>query len=230
MIEPKFPMHQELDQFEQDLKSLTPKQYPDTLSVQAKTSYHDAGFVTKPDTLPVADNHPHRSPTANRTWIQIAMVSWVTGLAAGILLSAIWTRVMMEPVPLAKSNAIPQNITAAESRFPNTKSVLAPQPSALDQEDVLAAICRSIAINSDSDVVLRPIMQRNAFLVNAASLPSTSRIDQAELGSHPEAKEPDANDHNRMTSPASEFNSLRNLQGQRQLLKTLLEFENLNTI
>ncbi|MFM7927953.1 MAG: hypothetical protein ACKO9Q_09605, partial [Pirellula sp.] len=59
---------------------------------------------------------------------------------------------------------------------------------------------------------------------------STSRIDQAEPGSHPAAKEPDANDHNRMTSPASEFNSLRNLQGQRQLLKTLLEFENLNTI
>lgn len=217
MIEPKFPMHQELDQFEQDLKSLTPKQYPDTLSVQATTSYHDV-------------EHPHRSPTASRTWIQIAMVSWVTGLAAGILLSAIWTRATMEPVPLAKSNAIPENITAAESRFPNTKSVLAPQPSALDQEDVLAAICRSIAINSDSDVVLRPIMQRNPFLVNAASLPSTSRIDQAELGSHPEAKEPDANDHNRMTSPASEFNSLRNLQGQRQLLKTLLEFENLNTI
>ena len=158
------------------------------------------------------------------------MVSWITGLAAGILLSAIWTRVMMEPVPLAKSNAIPENITAAKSQFPNTKSVLAPQPSALDQEDVFAAICRSIAIDSDSDVVLRPIMQRNAFFVNAPSLPFTTRIDQAELGSHPEARQPDANDHNMMTSPASEFNSLRKLQGQRQLLKTLLEFENLNTI
>jgi|688.fasta_scaffold89009_2 hypothetical protein len=230
MIEPKFPMHQELDRFEQDLKSLTPKQYPETLSVQAKTSYHDVELVTKPDTVPGADNHPHRSPWASRTWIQIAMVSWVTGLAAGILLSAIWTRVMMEPVPLAKSNTIPENITAAESHFPNTKSVLAPQPSALDQENVLSAICRSIAIDSDSDVVLRPIMQRNALLVNATSLPSTPRIDQTEPGSHPEAKEPDANDHKMMTSPASEFNSLRKLQGQRQLLKTLVEFDNLNTI
>ena len=34
MIEPKSPMHQELVRFEQDLKSLTPKQYPETLSVQ----------------------------------------------------------------------------------------------------------------------------------------------------------------------------------------------------
>lgn len=230
MIEPKFPMHQELDRFEQDLKSLTPKQYPETLSIQAKTSYHDVEQVTKPDAVPVADNQPHRSPWANRTWIQIAMVSWVTGLAAGILLSAIWTRAMMEPVPLAKSNANPENIAATEYNLPNTKSVLASQPSDLDQEDVLAAICRSIAIDSASDIVLRPIMQRDAFLVNAASLPSTSRIDQAEPRSHPEAKQPDANDNNRMTSPASEFNSLRKLQGQRQLLKTLLEFDNFNTI
>lgn len=230
MIEPKFPMHEGLDRFEQDLKSLTPKQYSEAISVQAKVSTNELELCAQPDAVPSADNQPYRSPTANRTWIQIAKVSWVTGLAAGILLSAIWTKVMIKPVPLAKSNAITENVAATESNLPKAKSILASQPSAWDEQDSLEAIYRSIATDSAKDVVLRPIVQRNAFFVNPTSLPSTTRIDQVESGSHLKTKQPDVNGHNTMPSPASEFNSLQKHPSQRQLLKILMEFDNLKTI
>ena len=62
MIEPNFPVHEGLDRFEQDLKSLTPKHFPVEL--------------------------PALPPTGP-SWLKIASVSWLMGLAAGVLVSAI---------------------------------------------------------------------------------------------------------------------------------------------
>ena len=83
MIEPNFPMHEGLDRFEQDLKSHTPKHHPVVL--------------------------PALPPTGP-SWLKIASVSWLMGLAAGVLVSAIWARLMNGQVPIAEPNPVSQKV------------------------------------------------------------------------------------------------------------------------
>ena len=129
MIEPKFPMDEGLDRFEQDLKSLTPKSFPKEL------------------------------PPMHPNWLKIASISWLLGLAAGVLVSAIWTRLMNGEVPIVEPNQVSQKV-ALSPNSPSTIPFGSPQPSVFGDE-ILAGRSRTIATDLDDDYVLQPLMRRN---------------------------------------------------------------------
>jgi len=179
MIEPKFPMDEGLDRFEQDLKSLTPKSFPKEL------------------------------PPTHPSWLKIASVSWLMGLAAGVLVSAIWTKLMNGQVPIAEPNPISQKV-ALTPNPPSTNPFGSPQPSVFGDE-ILAGRSRTIATDLDDDYVLQPLMRGNTV--------NRSRRFSGEA-THSSTED------SAIPNPIS----LPKYQGQRQLLKILMESDDLTSI
>ena len=179
MIEPKFPMDEGLDRFEQDLKSLTPKSFPKEL------------------------------PPMHPNWLKIASISWLMGLAAGVLVSAIWTKLMNGEVPIVEPNQVSQKV-ALSPNSPSTTPFGSPQPSVFGDE-ILAGRSRTIATDLDDNYVLQPLMRRNT--VNG------SRRFSGE-----------ASHTSREDSATPNPNSFPKYQGQRQLLKMLMESDDLISI
>lgn len=179
MIEPKFPMDEGLDRFEQDLKSLTPKRFPKEL--------------------------PARDPN----WLKIASISWLMGLAAGVLVSAIWTKLMNGEVPIAEPNQVTQKV-ALSPNSPTTTPFGSRQPGVF-RDGLLVGSSRFIATDLDDDYVLQPLMRRNT--VNG------SRRFSGE-----------ASHTSREDSATPNANSFPKYQGQRQLLKMLMESDDLISI
>lgn len=182
MIEPNFPMHEGLDRFEQDLKSLTPRHFP----------------VELPTLPPTGPN-----------WLKIASISWLMGLAAGLLVSAIWTKLMNGEVPIAESNQVSQKVVLSP-KSPTTPPFGSLQPGVFGDE-ILAGRNRTIATDLDDDYVLQPLMRRNT--VNG------SRRFSGE-----------ATHSSREDSVTPNPNSFPKYQGQRQLLKMLMESDDLISI
>jgi hypothetical protein len=233
MIEPNFPMHQELDRFEQDLKSLTPKPFPELLPVQAKMPRLDLGLSSMPDVGLLTDKQMHGSPMTNYHWLKIASVSWMMGLAAGVLVSVFWTRLMNGQVPIDEPNLVSQKV--ATSEVTSAAPVMAPitnststnpfgsqHPRAFEDES-FAALSRPIATNLAYDYVLQPMMRRNL-----ADL--TRRFAGMEIDKQPERPQTDAPHSTAKESTTPEPNSLPKYQGQRQLLKKLMESDDLISI
>ncbi|MCU0713022.1 MAG: hypothetical protein MUC43_13255, partial [Pirellula sp.] len=91
MNEKNYRMDEELSRFEQDLKSLTPKHCSAAASVPTMPAFHDNRLTSQIDTSVVMDHQSSSLPFTNRRWLKTVAVSWATGLAAGLLVSAIWT-------------------------------------------------------------------------------------------------------------------------------------------
>lgn len=182
MIEPKFPMDEGLDRFEQDLKSLTPKHFPVVLAVL---------------------------PPTGPSWLKIASISWLMGLAAGVLVSAIWTRLMNGQVPIAEPNPISQKVALTPN--PPSTNPFGSQSTRAFGDETLAGRSRTIATDLDDNYVLQPLMRRNT--VNG------SRRFSGE-----------ASHSSREDSATPNPNSFPKYQGQRQLLKMLMESDDLISI
>jgi hypothetical protein len=182
MIEPNFPMHEGLDRFEQDLKSLTPRPFPVVL--------------------------PALPPTGP-SWLKIASVSWLMGLAAGVLVSAIWARLMNGQVPIAEPNLVSQKV-ALNPNPPSTNPFGSQSTRAFGVETA-AVRSGTIATDLDDDYVLQPLMRRNT--VNA----SRRFSGEATHSSTEDSAIPDPD-------------SFPKHQGQRQLLKMLMESDDLISI
>jgi hypothetical protein len=233
MIEPDFPMHEELDRFEQDLKSLTPNPFTVLLPVQAKMPQDDLGLSSMPDVGLLTDKQVHRLPSTNYHWFKIASVSWMMGLAAGVLVSVLWTRLMNEQVPIAEPNLISQKmatsgatsetlVMAPITNSPSTNRFGSQHPRAFGDEN-LAGRSRTIATDLAYDYVLQPMMRRNPTDL-------TRLFAGMEIAKQPKRPQADAPHSTAKDSTTPEPNSFPKYQGQRQLLKTLMESNDLISI
>jgi hypothetical protein len=233
MIEPDFPMHEELDRFEQDLKTLTPKPFPGLLPVQAKMPQDDLRLSSMPDVGLLTDKQVHRLPSTNYHWFKIASVSWMMGLAAGVLVSVLWTRLMNEQVPIAEPNLISQKMATSGATFetpamapitnsPSTNRFGSQHPRAFGDEN-LAGHSRTIATDLAYDYVLQPMMRRNP-----ADL--TRWFAGMEIAKQPKRPQADVQHSTAKDSTTPEPSSFPKYQGQRQLLKTLMESNDLISI
>ena len=233
MIEPDFPMHEELDRFEQDLKTLTPKPFPGLLPVQAKMPQDDLRLSSMPDVGLLTDKQVHRLPSTNYHWFKIASVSWMMGLAAGVLVSVLWTRLMNEQVPIAEPNLISQKMATSGATFetpamapitnsPSTNRFGSQHPRAFGDEN-LAGHSRTIATDLAYDYVLQPMMRRNPTDL-------TRLFAGMEIAKQPKRPQADVQHSTAKDSTTPEPSSFPKYQGQRQLLKTLMESNDLISI
>ena len=233
MIEPDFPMHEQLDRFEQDLKSLTPNPFTVLLPVQAKMPQDDLGLSSMPDVGLLTDKQVHRLPSTNYHWFKIASVSWMMGLAAGVLVSVLWTRLMNEQVPIAEPNLISQKMATSGATFetpamapitnsPSTNPFGSQHSRAFGDEN-LAGRSRTIATDLAYDYVLQPMMRRNPTDL-------TRWFAGMEIAKQPKRPQADAPHSTAKDSTTPEPNSFPKYQGQRQLLKTLMESNDLISI
>ncbi len=246
MNEPNLPMHDGLDRFEQDLKSLTPNHAPEVLPVQAMLSVDGLGVrsgpdaSSEPDACLVTDERLHRLPMKNRNWLKIASVSWVTGLASGLMVSAIWTRLITEENPITEPNLasetrVTSEVTSAPPELvstPNPPSTdpFRAQPSSAFGDAIFSGNNRYFAIESASDDVLQPMMRRNAVTRISESLPSAKRFGRVDAATKQKNGQTDASNTTSKTSPAPNSNSFPKYQGQRQLLKMLMESDDMISI
>jgi hypothetical protein len=240
MNEPNFPMDDDLSRFEQDLKSLTPKHFPTASPVRAILPKHDLGLssyaVVGVDTC----QQSHRFAFVNRTWLKTVSVAWVTGLAAGLLAPAMWTGFVNEEAPFIKPNLIsesgvssvvttPTPPTTATPDSPSIKPTRSQEPSRY-REQSSASTNRYTSLNSHDDQMLHPFMSLNEVHWNSAMMPSAKRLTGVAMGPKQDDEQNSApystSDVPQTTLP----NSFPKTQGQRQLLKSLMESDDLISI
>ena len=246
MNEPNLPMHDGLDRFEQDLKSLTPNHAPKVLPVQAMLSVQGLGASSGLDASSghdaclVTDERLHRLPMKNRNWLKIASVSWVTGLVAGLMVSAVWTRLMTEENPITEPNLASETRITSEVTNAPPELVLTPSPPSTEPFRVLPTSAfgdaifsgnnRYFAIESASDDVLQPMMRRNAVTRISNSFPTEQKFARVDSATKQKDGQTDASNSTSKTSPTPNPNSFPKYQGQRQLLKMLMESDDLISI
>lgn len=240
MNEPRFPMDDDLSRFEQDLKSLTPKQFPTASPVRAILPIHFLEQSSQPDIGVVTDQQSHRFPFVNRTWLKTVSVAWVTGLAAGLLVPAIWTRFVNEEAPVIKPNLIsesgvssivtdPNSPAASTPDSPSIKPTRTQEPSRY-REQSFASTNRYTSLNSHDDQMLHPFMSLSEFHWNSAMIPSTKRLTGMATGAKQQEEQTGAPDKNPDVPQTTLPNSFPKTQGQRQLLKSLMETDDLISI
>jgi hypothetical protein len=194
MIEPNFPVHEGLDRFEQDLKSLTPKHFPVEL--------------------------PALPPTGP-SWLKIASVSWLMGLAAGVLVSAIWARLMNGQVPIAEPNLVSQKVGLNPN--PPSTNPFGSQSTRAFGVETLAVRSRTIAADLDDDYILQPLMRRN-------TVHASRWFSGVDVANRPRSSQTDAAHSSAEDSAIPDPDSFPKHQGQRQLLKMLMESDDLISI
>jgi hypothetical protein len=104
------------------------------------------------------------------------------------------------------------------------------QPSSAFGDAIFSGNNRYFAIESASDDVLQPMMRRNAVTRISESLPSAKRFARVDSATKQKNGQTDASNTTSKTSPAPNPNSFPKYQGQRQLLKMLMESDDLISI
>lgn len=240
MNEPNFPMDEGLSRFEQDLKSLTPKHFPMASPVRAMLPIHDLGLSSQSDVATVTDQQSHRFPFVNRTWLKTVSVSWVTGLAAGLLVPAIWTRLMHEDAPVIEPNLVsesgvssvvtaPTPPTTTTPDSPSIKPTRSQEPSRY-REQSFASNYRHTLLNSHDDQILHPFMSLSEVHWNSAMMPSAKRLIGVETGAKQNYEQHNAPDSTSDVPQTTLPNTFPKVQGQRQLLKSVMESDDLISI
>lgn len=244
MNEPNFPMDDDLSRFEQELKSLTPRDFPVGLPVRAMLPMHDLGLTSPPDVGIVTNQQSHRQPFVNRAWLKTVSVSWMTGLAAGLLVSMIWTRLVNEDAPFIDPKLIsesgvpsvatdPNPPTTSSRDLPSTETTR-PQESSRFREQSFGTNFRSISLNSYDGKILHPMMSLREVDWIFSIMPPAKRLTgvvKEAIQDHEHSSAPNStSDVPQTTLPNSFPNSFPKAQGQRQLLKSLMESNELISI
>jgi hypothetical protein len=250
MNEKNYRMDEELSRFEQDLKSLTPKHCSAAASVPTMPAFHDNRLTSQIDTSVVMDHQSSSLPFTNRRWLKTVAVSWATGLAAGLLVSAIWTKLMKEETSITEPNLLTENSSAAGVSEPNTpwnvsensssKTTSRQQPLAtrsLTAQPITAqrgpgfvGDMRRTSLNIPDQEILHPFMGLNNVNWNAAMLPSSKRFAGVQSGTKQASEQANAPDSGSGDSQKSIPVSIPKTQGQRELLKSLIESNDLISI
>jgi hypothetical protein len=245
MNEPSFPMDDDLNRFEQDLKSLTPRHILIASPVRSMLPMHDLGITSPPDFDIVTEQQSHRLPLMNRAWLKTVSISWVTGLVAGLLVSTIWTRLVNETTPNTEPTLISENgassmvidSSSQDATPPNLTSTppyrSQPYRSQLPShfgEQSFANANRHTSLNFRDNRILHPFMSLNAVNWNSAIMPSAKRLTGTATRMQPDYEQYSAPDSDSGTPQIISPNSFPKSQGQRQLLKSLMKSQDLFSI
>ena len=229
-----------LDRFEKDLKSLTPKRYPLASPVRTMLPIHDFGASPRPDAGIGQDQQLISSKSTNRNWLKTVAVSWATGLAAGMLISAIWTKLMTEETFIYEPNLVAENDSSASVSEPSTPlDVSSNPPSITPPRQQTASLLRGQGFvrNSRGIVpdfrdhqILHPFMPLNNVNWNAAMTPPAKRFTGLQTEANQSHEQPGAPNQLSDASHESLPSPFPKSQGQRQLLKSLMESDDLISI
>lgn len=250
MNEKDYRMDEELSQFERDLKSLTPRRCSATASVPTMSAFQDNRLTPQVDTSVVMDHQSSGLPFTNGRWLKTVAVSWATGLAAGLLVSAIWTKLMKEEGSITAPSLLTENRSAAgvsESNTPSTgsensssKTISRQQPSTTEpltapsltaqRGSGFAGNMRRFSFDSPEQEILHPFMGLNNVNWNAAMKPSSKRFAEMQSGTKQDFEQSNAPDSASGDSQKSFPISIPKTQGQRELLKSLIESNDLISI
>ncbi|MCU0718646.1 MAG: hypothetical protein MUC83_03000 [Pirellula sp.] len=248
MIEKDYRMDEELTRFEQDLRSLTPKPCSATASVPTMPLIHNNGLNSHIG-IGVATDHQSSSWSfTNRSWFKTVAVSWATGLAAGLLVSAIWTKLMEEETSNNEPSLLTENNFAAGVSEPNTplsvsqnstskttsrQQSLSPQPFTTQSLSTQRGIVRNIRnapTHFPDHEILHPFMALNNVNWNAGILPHSKRPTAVQSGTKKASEQANAPGAASGDSQKSIPVSIPKTQGQRELLKSLMESDDLISI
>jgi hypothetical protein len=248
MNEKDYRMDEELSRFEQDLKSLTPRHCSAAASVPTMPAFHDNRLTSRVDTG-VGINHQSSSLSfTNRRWLKTVAVSWATGLAAGLLVSAIWTKLMEEETSSNEPSLLTENNSAAGVSEPNTplsisqnsnsettsrQQSLSAQPfttQSLSIQRGFVGNTRHTSLNIPDQEILHPFMGLNNVNWNPAMLPSSKRFAGVQSGTKQASEQANAPGAASGDSQKSLPVSIPKTQGQRELLKSLMESDDLISI
>jgi hypothetical protein len=176
----------------------------------------------------------------NRTWLKTVSVAWVTGLAAGLLAPAMWTGFVNEEAPFIKPNLISESGSSSAVTVPLPPTSSTPDPPSIkptrsqepsrSREQSFATTDRYMSLYSHNDPLLHPFMSLNEVHWNSAMMPSAKRLTGVAMGPKQDDEQNSApystSDVPQTTLP----NSFPKTQGQRQLLKSLMESDDLISI
>lgn len=240
MNEPSFPMDDDLNRFEQDLKSLTPKYILLASPVRTMLPVQDLGITSLPDVGIVADQQSHRFAFVDRTWLKTVSVAWVSGLAAGLLVPALWTRFMNEEAPVIEPTLISESGISSVATAPTPPTASTPDPLSRKpthphepsrvREQRFATNYRYMSLNSHDEQMLHPFMSLSEFNWDSAMIPSGRRLTGVAKGPKQDYEQNSAPDSNSKAPKTTLPNSFPKSQGQRQLLKSLMETDDLISI
>lgn len=234
-----------LNRFEQDLKSLTPKPYPSASPARTMLPIHDYGATSLPGVGVVRDQQLLSLNSTHRNWLKTVAVSWATGLAAGLLISAFWTKMMKEETAITEPSLLTENSSAAGVIEPDTplnvsknssskttsrQQPLATQPITAQRSPGFVGNTRRTSLNSPEQEILHPFMTLNNVNWNAAMLPSSKRFAGAQSRTNQTSEQANAPDSASGDSQKSIPVSIPKTQGQRELLKSLMESDDLISI
>lgn len=248
MSEKDYRMDEELTRFEQDLKSLTPRHCSAAASVPTMPAFHDNRLTSRVDTRVGIDHQSSSLSFTNRRWLKTVAVSWATGLAAGLLVSAIWTKLMEEETSNNEPSLLTENNFAAGVSEPNTplsisqnstskttsrQQSLSPQPFTTQSLSIQRGFVRNMRYaptHFPDEEILHPFMALNNVNWNAGILPHSKRPTAVQSGTKQDSEQANAPGAASGDSQQSIPVSLPKTQGQRELLKSLMESDDLISI
>lgn len=248
MNEQDYRMDEELSRFEQDLKTLTPRHCSSAASVPTMPAFHDSRLTSRVDTRVGIDHQLSSLSFTNRRWLKTVAVSWATGLAAGLLVSAIWTKLMNEETANFEPSLLTENNSAAGVSEPNTplsvsqnstskttsrQQSLSPQPfttQSLYTQRGFVRNMRYAPTHFPDEEILHPLMALNSVNWNAGILPHSKRPTAVQSGTKQASKQGNAPCAASGDSQQSIPVSIPKTQGQRELLKSLMESDDLISI
>lgn len=245
MKEKDYHMDDDLSQFELDLKSLTPKHFPASLPLQMILPVQSVGLASQADAGEARDQQPQSARTSNSKWFKTVAVSWATGLAAGLLVSAIWSKLMKEETSVMPPNLLTEYSSVAggtEQTEPLSVSQNSSSRTTTHQQSLSAhslstqpgtdfvGNTRRTTLSSSDQQILHPFMALNNVNWNAAMLPSSKRFAGVQSENKPASEQANAPDSATGNSQKSIPVSIPKTQGQRELLKSLMESDDLISI
>ena len=239
MNEPRYPMDDKLNQFEQELKSLSPRSLVSLTRVQNEFSMQASAPIAQATSSVGTPALEYQTRSSDRSWIKTVVLAWSSGLAAGLLLSWGWNVWSASPSGLAHSNlsdstyssplihdALPDEVVTQ-----NLTSGSLMQPGALDQRETTSwlYVDQLVSFDTKKDSILRPLMPLESLVWELRQLPSLKPTENknryaAAYGfeANPEVSS-DKSSNNNLTAPTQ-------LPGQRQLLKSMFDSGSLSSI
>lgn len=248
MNEQDYRMDEELSRFEQDLKTLTPRHCSLAAPVPTMPAFHDNRLTPHVDTGVGVDHQSSSLSFTNRRWLKTVAVSWATGLAAGLLVSAIWTKLMEEETSNNEPSLLTENNSAAGVSEPNTplsisqnstskttsrQQSLSTEPITTKSSSTQRGFVRNMRYaptHFPDEEILHPFMALNNVNWNAGILPHSKRPTAVQSGTKQASEQGNAPGAASGDSQQSIPVSIPKPQGQRELLKSLMESDDLISI
>lgn len=182
MKESNYRMDNQLDQFERELRSLTPKSNA-SLSKPAQVNgvgisstldlaTHDDG---SPLAIPQSGNQLTIPTLTRSNWWKTVAVAWSSGLAVGLLLSAIWTRSNTGELDTGRDLVGNENFASANVHSPTGLDSEMPSLVESATPEGMASSTRSNPWQYSQSTRLRNTLRGSRYVVTQGGQPDVLR-------------------------------------------------------